>query len=141
MGWCRECVLLHHPDLNICANCNSIFPRKNNNRYCKSCMFLNWIEKHIDLIEEYMAQGHSFTAARHRVTQDIRPECISCGVVIKNAKPGSLFCTSNSVCRTRLRRFRRLTHAGVSREEAIRKALDERNTDYIRGILEGGLSA
>lgn len=85
--------------------------------------------------------GYSFTAARHQVTQDIRPECVSCGVVIKNAKPGSIFCTTNDTCRARLRRFRRLTQAGVSREEAVRKVIDERDTDHIRGILEGGLSA
>ena len=141
MGWCVDCVLAHHPDLNVCASCHTIFPRKNNNKYCKGCMFLNWIEKHIDAIEEYMAQGLSFTAARHRVTQDIRPECISCGVVIKNAKPGSIFCTTNELCRSRLRRYRRLTQSGISREEAINKVVtNERDSDYIRGILEGGVS-
>jgi len=137
MGWCTKCVLEHHPNLNICARCTTAFPRKNNNKYCKQCMYLNWIEKHIDLIEEYMIVGYSFTSARYRVMADIRPTCISCGAVITNAKPGSRFCSTNSQCRTYLRRYRKYIQAGVNREEATRKAMHERNSDYIRGILEG----
>lgn len=137
MGWCVECTLLHHPELNSCARCAALFPRKNNNRYCKQCMFVNWVEANIDALEEYMILGYSFTAARYRVMADIRPTCISCGVVIKNAKPGSRFCSTNQSCRTNLRRYRKYVQNGMDREEATRKALNERNTNHLRGVSEG----
>lgn len=137
MGWCSQCTLEHHPNINLCARCTTPFPKKNNNKYCKQCMQLNWLEDNIDAIEEYMIAGYSFTAARYRVMSDIRPTCIGCGVVIKNAKPGSRFCSTNQQCRTYLRRYRKYVQNGVDREEATRKAVDERNTNHLRGIPEG----
>lgn len=137
MGWCLKCTLEHHPELNICARCKTAFPRKNNNKYCKQCMYHNWVEQHIDRIEEYMITGYSFTAARYLVMSDIRPICLGCGAVIKHAKPGSRFCTTNSTCRRYLRRYRRLVQAGVDREDATREVLNERNTHQLRGISEG----
>jgi hypothetical protein len=137
MGWCVQCVTTHHPELSVCPNCNSTFPSKNNNRYCKKCMHLNWLESNIDAIEEYMIQGYSFTTARYRVMSDIRPTCLGCGVVIKNARPGSRFCTTNSTCRTYLRRYRRLVQNGMDREDATRKAIDERDPNHLRGVFEG----
>lgn len=118
-GWCVSCSMAHQPDTLFCKRCSNPFPRNKNGLYCSPCKDLNWLEQHIDEVEDLMLQGLSFSAAKKKVAAQVRPICVVCHQPIKGGKRNALFCRSSLTCITGHRRYRSLINKGMPSDIAL----------------------
>jgi len=91
---------------------------------CKSCRREEWLRANADVIERYMADGHSLRLAIDyaRKENDEKINCLACGGFVKDTR--SYFCTKTRRCKTARNRLKYLYYKkGVPKELAIRTIL------------------
>jgi hypothetical protein len=143
----------------FCPNCGTWVKELNDETgWCQTCHPVSvaaakakterWLAANADAIEEYEAQGHSFTRAKQLVRNDNRPNCLSCGKPIKGGRSGkvgsyrALVCTTTVQCRKTQRRYRtlrdRFEREGFNKQdsrdaaiEQIVREIGERTIEYL----------
>jgi hypothetical protein len=121
-GWCAACTIAHDPTLNVCP-CGALFPKKAQVSKCWACRKEEWLTKHADKVEHYLALGFTLTASLTAVKDDVRPICNSCGNPIRGGKEGTRFCRQHPDCRNKAEAYTTLRSKGLSPDVALAIAI------------------
>lgn len=117
-GFCNDCS----PG-DFCDTCGNLFsPDQQTRTTCSTCRYERWLAKHADRLEEFIAEGLTFSEAKKKVREQSKTICISCGTPL--AQHRGRLCTTNKKCKSvRVRTRYNVTVKGMSKEEALREAL------------------
>jgi predicted amidophosphoribosyltransferase len=120
-GWCLSCT--RKQSIFTCERCGIDFKSKTRRPYCAYCRDLNWLEAHVEEIEDFMVQGHSFDNAKSRVRENHRPVCYGCGSLMPKV---GYFCNTRPECRKLYGRFHKRRLKGMDIETALEQVLNDR---------------